>query len=776
MTLVSGTKLGPYEILSPLGAGGMGEVYRARDSRLGRDVAVKVLPEAFADDPRSLTRFEREARAVAALPHPNIVAIHDVGHEGRVGYAVLELLEGRTLREALAAGPMPWRRAVEITVPVAEALAVAHARSIVHRDLKPENLFLTSDGRPKILDFGLARHVAPEVSDDTSTATAGPMTQPGIVMGTLSYLSPEQARGESVDGRSDLFALGAVLYVMVTGRRAFAAATPSDTLVAILRDDPPSPPSLGLSVPAELWEVIRRCLEKSVERRFQSASDLAFALSSLTRADSRGSAAVPAVSQTASVAVLPFLNLSPDRENEYFSDGMTEELINTLAQVPGLRVAARTSSFAFKEKREDVRAIGERLGVRSVLEGSVRRAGERLRVTAQLVNAADGYQVWSANYDRDANDVFAVQEEIARSIASRLQAGLGVTAGETPVQPGVDKREALGRLAASFDRLDVLLKRGTADPEAYNLYLKGRYFWNRRTVESCRRAREYFDQAIARDPNYALAYAGIADSYFGRAVGEMALAKEAGARAVALDEGLAEGHAALARAVFCVDWDWKKAEREFLRAIELNPGYPETYHGYSHYLVHAGRSEESLTASLRALDLDPLSVSMVAHVGWHYTFTGRFEESIPYCRAALDMDPTFFPARLHLGYSLEALGRVDEAIEEFTRACEISAESSEGTGALGHAFAVAGRTDEARGVLQAMDERAPARFVSPYDRAVVWAGLGDRGAALEWLERAAAERMPSLLEIKQDPRLKTLADEPRFLALARRVGIPEARR
>ena len=469
ITLSAGAKLGRYEILAPLGAGGMGEVYRARDGRLGREVAVKVLPEAVADDPVSLARFEREARAVAALPHPNIVAIHDVGHEGRIWYAVLELLEGRTLRDILEGGPMPWRRAVEIAVPVAEALAVAHARGIVHRDLKPENLFLTADGRAKILDFGLARHLAPEASDDTGAATAGQVTQPGIVMGTLSYLSPEQARGEAVDGRSDIFSLGSVLYEMLTGRRAFTAATASETLVAILRDQPPAPAALGVSVPAEVWEVIRRCLEKSVERRFQSASDLAFALSSLGRQERGGSQPIPAAAGAISVAVLPFRNLSPDKENEYFSDGMTEELMNALAQVPGLRVAARTSSFAFKERREDVRAIGERLGVRSVLEGSVRRAGDRLRITAQLVNAADGYQVWSETYDRDARDVFAVQDEIARAIVERLRAKLGLSGGE------------------------ALVKRGTEDPEAYNLYLKGRYFWNRRSLESSRRAIGYFE-------------------------------------------------------------------------------------------------------------------------------------------------------------------------------------------------------------------------------------------------------------------------------------------
>ena len=772
MALATGFRLGRYEILAPLGAGGMGEVYRARDAHLDRDVAVKVLPASAVDDPESRARFEREARAVAALPHPNIVAIHDIGHEGNLGYAVLELLEGETLRERLLRGPIPWRSALDIAVPVAEALAAAHARGIVHRDLKPENVFLTSDGRPKILDFGIARRLILEPSADTSAATMG-ATQPGIVMGTLSYLSPEQARGEPVDGRSDVFTFGSVLYELLTGRRAFEAPTPSETLVAILRDDPAPPEGLRTVYPPELWDVIHRCLEKSRERRFQSASDLAFALSAVGRSADRGTAAGPAAAGAVSVAVLPFRNLSPDRDNEYFSDGMTEELINTLAQVPGLRVAARTSSFAFKEKQEDVRAIGERLGVRSVLEGSVRRAGDRLRVSVQLVDATDGYHVWSENYDRNAVDVLSVQEEIARSIAGRLRSDLGLTTGERAAVSGQAPSEPVHRLAASLDRLEILLKRGTADPEAYNLYLKGRYFWNRRTLESSRKAIGYFEQAIARDPGYALAYAGLSDSCLGRATGEMARAKNAAMRAVELDDRLAEGHAALARALFYYDWDWDGAEREFRRAIDLNPTYPETYHGYSHFLVPSGRLDESFKASRRALDLDPLSGSMVAHVGWHEVFCGRFEESLSYSRAALEMDPHFFAARIHLGMALEQLGRFDEAIAEFTRAGEISSQSSESAGSLGHAYAAAGRPDEARRILESMRERETFQFISPYDRAIVCAGLDDRGEALDWLEKGAEERMPSMVEMKADPRLGNLAKEPRFIALARRVGIPE---
>jgi len=725
----------------------MGEVYRARDARLDRHVAVKVLPAAVASDPERLARFERETRAVAALSHPNILAIHDVGREGDLSYAVLELLEGETLRARIDRGPLPCADAVEIAIPIAEALAAAHAREIVHRDLKPENVFLTADGRVKLLDFGLARRTDGSSRRDNTAATTSPaLTEPGTVMGTLSYLSPEQARGQVVDGRSDLFAFGAVFYEMLTGRRAFDAPTPPEALVAILRDEPRDA-GLVAGVPAELAAIVRRCLRKDPAERFASAAELANALRRAAAAPAGTSEKIRA--SGVSVAVMPFVNMSSDRDNEYFSDGMTEELIGALSQVEGLRVAARTSSFAFKNKREDVRLIGERLGVSAVLDGSVRKAGERLRITAQLVDAADGYHLWSESFDGNMKDVFAVQEEIARTIVSKLKTKLGLPAGEAHV------------------------RRGTDDPEAYNLYLRGRYFWNRRTVESGRRAREYFREAIARDPGYALAYAGIADTYHGRAIGEMALAKEAAAKAVALDEKVAEGHSSLARALLYNDWDWKGTERELRRAIELNPGYAEAHHSYSHYLVPAGRLQESLAASRRALELDPLSVAMVAHMGWNYVYCHEFETSMTYSRTALDMDPNFYPALLHVGHALAALGRVDEAIAHFQKAIEIAPESSESAGSLGHAYALAGRETEARGILEGMEKRASNRYVSPVDRALIHEGLGERQAACEWLERGADERVPEVLEIRVDSRLEGMADEPRFQALARRIGLPE---
>ncbi|HZI66783.1 MAG TPA: serine/threonine-protein kinase, partial [Thermoanaerobaculia bacterium] len=421
MPLSSGFRLGPYEVGEPLGAGGMGEVYRARDTRLGREVAVKVLPESLLSDAEALGRFEREAKLVAALSHPNILAIHDVGREGNVSYAVTELLSGETLRERMGTGAVSLRKAVDYGRQIARGLAAAHARGIVHRDLKPENVFVTHDGHVKILDFGLARREAPAPVPGASAAATMARTRPGSILGTVGYMSPEQVRGETADYRTDLFSFGCVLYELLFGESPFRAETDVETMTAILREDPPALQRKG-AVPAELVSVVARCLEKKPEERFQSASDLAFVLgliglepgseasgvsSAASRPRASGASRTLSDSSRASIAVLPFRNLSPDPENEYFSDGITEEIINALTKIEALRVASRTSAFAFKSKNQDVRQIGEQLGVRTVLEGSVRRSGSRLRVSAELVNVADGYQLWSERYDREMEDVFA---------------------------------------------------------------------------------------------------------------------------------------------------------------------------------------------------------------------------------------------------------------------------------------------------------------------------------------------------------------------------------
>jgi serine/threonine protein kinase len=524
-----GRTLGHYRVVDKIGEGGMGEVYRAHDERLDRDVAIKVLPEEVAADADRLRRFEREAKAVAKLDHPNILAIHDFGTDEGVTYSITELLEGETLRERLEAGAFGWRKAAETGSAMAEGLAAAHGAGIIHRDLKPDNIFITSDGRVKILDFGLARDVEAASADETHSPTVSRYTDPGAVMGTAGYMSPEQVRGAPANQRSDIFSLGCVLYEMATGRRAFARETAAETMTAILREEPPEVSGTDVLLPLELEQTVRHCLEKRSEARFQSASDLAYNLRSISStsapslarhkgrllegrraapwialagvgvvfvvgmafwwARQEPSRTIPATTESKppSVAVLAFDDLSPDRESEYFGDGMADELINVLSKIPGLRVAARTSAFFFKGKNEDIRVIGERLNVANVLTGSVRRSGDRIRVTVQLNSAADGFSLWSEQYDRELVDIFAVQGEIAHSVADRLQVSL---AGRTDGQVVPPLTENL---------------------EAYDLYLKGRFFWGQRG-EGLSKGLELFERAIELDPNFALAHAGVADT------------------------------------------------------------------------------------------------------------------------------------------------------------------------------------------------------------------------------------------------------------------------
>jgi eukaryotic-like serine/threonine-protein kinase len=604
MSIAVGTRLGPYEILAPLGAGGMGEVYRARDTRLGREVAVKVLPEALSSDPERLARFEREARAVSSLNHPNVLAIHDVGAHAGVSYVVFELLEGQTLRERLLAERIPVGRAVDYGIQLARGLAAAHDKGIVHRDLKPENVFLTVDGQLKILDFGLARRVAPAAdADSTAAPTRTAATEPGVVMGTPGYMSPEQIRGQPADQRSDAFSLGAVLYEMLTGERAFRGASAADTLSAILREHPPPPSSRRPEVTPALDRVVARCLEKNPAERFQSARDLAYALqesaqhstlpsvaarSARVRAPLWASIAAGALVLLAalfatnagglrdrllsrgaplriqSLAVLPLDNFSHDPEQEYFADGITEELITNLAQIGSVRVASRTSAMRYKGTRKSVPEIGRELGVDGVLEGSVQRAGNRVRISAQLIEAATDRHLWASSYERDLSDVLSLQAEVARAIAGEI--GVRLTPQE--------------RLR--------LADRKAVDPEAYDSYLKGRYYLYRKTPADTRRSLDYFERAAAKQPDYALAYGGIAESY-----GQMAgsaddvlspreaypKAKAAAKRALEIDPTLGEAYVSLAWISFVFDHDIPGASDQFQRGAraeaELSRRAPE---------------------------------------------------------------------------------------------------------------------------------------------------------------------------------------------------------
>ena len=482
-----GTRLGPYEVTSLLGAGGMGEVYRARDSRLSREVAIKVLPAGLAEGPEALARFKQEARVVATLSHPNVLALYDFGEEEGLFYAVTELLAGDTLQAHLREGAMPVRKALEYSSQIAAGLAAAHDKGIVHRDLKPANVFITGDGRVKVLDFGLA-HWDEGAEDGEDLPTLEKHTTPGTVMGTLGYMSPEQARGQRADHRSDIFSFGAVLYEMISGQRAFVRDTQADSLSAILSHDPPEPSRLRPGVPPALDRVVRRCLEKKPAERFQSARDLGFALEGLSDSEVTASHD-PARDENPSIAVLPFANMSPDPEQEYFCEGIAEEIINALTRLENVRVASRTSAFQFKGRSQDMRKVGEGLNVKTVLEGSVRTAGKRLRVTAQLVGVADGSTLWSERYDREMEDVFAIQDDISASIVSALRGRWA--AGESP----------------------VLTRRPTEDLEAYQLFLKGQHNWFKRERGSLERAAHFFERAAERDPSFVAALAGAANAY-----------------------------------------------------------------------------------------------------------------------------------------------------------------------------------------------------------------------------------------------------------------------
>jgi eukaryotic-like serine/threonine-protein kinase len=684
VTLAPGSRLGPYEITARLGVGGMGEVWRARDSRLGREVAVKVLPPEVAGDAERLRRFEQEARAASALNHPGILTVHDFGSEGGVAYLVTELLEGESLRERLRRGPLPERKALELGAETARALAIAHAKGIVHRDLKPENLFLTADGRIKILDFGLARWTPPTATGGAmadATTIAG-LTEAGTVLGTVGYMAPEQARGLPVDARADLFALGCVVYEMLAGQRAFERASAVDTLSAILTDDPLAAVEADAALPEETVRVLRHCLEKEPSRRFQTASDVAFAFDSLRQGSRPRSHAVAepsvrvrrpwtlplavaaafavvtalvvwrfgsrdagapegAAPRISSIAVLPFVNERGVAELDYLGDGLAESLIGKLSPLPELKVLARSTVFRFRGPDVDPLAVGRQLGVGAVLSGRVDQRDERLVVGAELVDVASGAQLWGERFNRTAADLFAIEEEVAHQIADKLALRLGA------------RDEA--RLAA----------RPTDSDEAYRLYLRGRHLWNQRTRESVQESLGLFQEAIALDPEFALAWIGLADAYVVGWAGyvnlpfEEAFARgeQAVRRALELDDSLPEAHVSLAVLLFERQWDWTGAEREFRRAVELDPGDAYAHQAFGELLYCLGRFEESRAELARALELDPLSLIVRSVIGWEKLARGDAEDALAEFHGVLAVEPGFLDALAGVPLALRRLGR-----------------------------------------------------------------------------------------------------------------------
>ncbi len=717
MALAPGSRLGPYEILSRLGAGGMGEVYRARDTRLGREVAVKVLPQALAEDARTLDRFEREARAVAALSHPNILAIYDVGRDGASAYVVTELLEGESLRDRLASGPLPPTEAMNAALQIASGLAAAHAKGIVHRDLKPENVFITLDGRAKLLDFGIAARLTPESEGATRAPTAAYPTEPGTVLGTPGYMSPEQIRGEPADRTSDVFSFGIVLYEMFSGRHPFRGGSAPETMAAILREDPAPLPGGSRSLPSGLERLIRHCLEKGRERRFQSVQDLLFDLENLSEAasptESRPDSRLP------SIAVLPFIDMSPGRDQAYFCEGMAEELINALTRIEGLRVASRTSSFQFSAAGADIRAIGERLAVGTILEGSLRKAGERLRITAQLINVVDGYHLWSDRFDRELKDVFAVQEEIAEQIVLALRVMLG-------------KKDEHG-----------LVRVPTRSVEAYDFYLRGRQLIYEMRRPSLERARQMFVRATEIDPAYALAYAGIADvnSFFymwwESSEESLKAAEDASRRALELAPGLAEAHAARGLAASLANRS-SEAEREFEAALALNPKLFEAQYFAGRAAVARGDIDQAIRRFEETESAHPDEYSVPFILAQFYRARGQQAECLTALRRGLRLAERYIrrhpdePRPLYLSATaLAALGERERAFEWAERALAIDP------------------TDQA----------------TLYNLACFYAVVGDTDRALDLLERTVEAGSGHKEWIEHDGDLQVLHGHPRFTAV-----------
>ena len=753
MSIQIGTHLGPYEILAPLGAGGMGEVYRAHDARLGRDVAIKTLPERLARDPQALSRFDREAKAIAALSHSNILSIFDVELTEPPLFLVTELLEGDTLRRRIKDSVLHWRRAVEIGAAVSEGLAAAHAKGIVHRDLKPENIFLTKDGRVKILDFGLARFKeALELESGTHTQT---LTDTAIVMGTVGYMSPEQARGDAVSPASDLFSLGCVLYEMVTGRRAFHRSSPVSTIAAILNDEPALVTEFVKEIPSDLERWIVHCLKKDPEQRPQSARDLSMILRDLLREaerpghfGARGSS--PSID---SLAVLPFVTTSSSPDADYLGDGITESLINSFGQLRQLKVMARSTVFRHCGKDVDPLQVGRDLGVKAVLTGRILQRGEILVIGAELVDVNSGSQIWGQQYKRQLTDIFAIQDEISTEISSRL------------------------RVQFTCEEQQRLKKHYTENAEAYELYLKGRYFWNKRTLEAMKKALEYFEEAVECDPIYARAYTGLADcsamlSIYGELAPRQAFskAKAAQARALEIDATLGEAHASRGFTLLLFDWDFHQAEQALRHALELSPGYASAYQWLGFVLGLTGRLEDAKAAMKVAQQLDPFSASINTTAVWPSYWARQFDEAIAGFLAAVELHPNYWTAHYYLGLSYLHRGDLTQAITALRKA-EAIGDSLWRYAGLGFAYGQAGQPAKARELLAKLEELSKRQHVSSQVRAAVCLGLGEKDQAFAWLERAVEERDWQMAWLSVDPFWDSIRADSRLSHLIAKTGL-----
>jgi serine/threonine protein kinase/Flp pilus assembly protein TadD len=785
-----GTTISHYEILEKLGEGGMGLVYKARDLQLGRFVAVKVLIAGQGESSDHRARFIQEARAASSLNHPNIITIHDIVSIDEGECIVMEFIRGKTLADVIEAGKIPGVDCLKYAMQIADAVAAAHNIGIIHRDLKPANVMVTPDGLAKVLDFGLAKLAgeedSPGVFGETDTTVSihvseRPKTAEGAIIGTVAYMSPEQAQGLRVDARSDIFSFGAVLYEMATGERAFHGSSGLATLTAVLRDNPRDFSTFQVDVPPELQEVVMRCLRKDPDQRFQSMGDVKSAIEQIFYRTKSGIMPLdpgmsgvwkrPALALMPSIAVLPFLNLSADKENEYFSDGLAEEIINALGKLENLRVTARTSAFVFRGTQQNVREIGETLHVSSVLEGSVRKSGNRVRISVQLIDVGDGNNLWSERYDREMTDVFEIQDEISQAIVAKLKVKL-----ESHSSTG---SQSAASAVGAVHPVRPLVKRYTENLDAYNLYLKGRFELYKMTGEGLGASRQMFEEAIKLDPNYALAHEGLAYSWYLEGFmgfiapkEVMPKAKAAVRRAIELDETVAEAHATLGVILALYDWDWSGAERELIRSIELNGASPICRDAYAFYFLRpAGRIEEAVSETQQALSLDPLSLPFRVHLAFLFYLQNKYEHSIAQFRKVLEMNPQYYMAHAMMGNVYALAGQFDEALACYARAREADANSRFVDSLEAMTLAMADRRAEASALLDKVTRRAANDYISPVSIAYVCTALGDKDRAFENLDRAIHDRDPNLLGLKSNPIFERLRTDERYHAIRRKMQL-----